>query len=204
MSPMEILLIAAGVLVVAVIAFWSWVRSSAWRQASNTARQIFPVWAAQGPFENGTQSAIAMRYAWLAISGDREKVDGMTEQFSQHANAFDADPEKWEETCHTALKSAGASVSEYVAEVNRLRAADAWTRESLDFDNFESIGTPGIEIPFTVADVERAYEAKSSQVLPDSDEAHRLEDAYRRAHRLAELSEAAGLHRLKQLVKGAV
>ena len=204
MSALEILLIAVGVVVVAVIAFCSWVRSSAWHQASDTAREIFPVWAAQGPFGNGTQSAIAMRYAWLAVSGDREKVDGMTEQFSQHADSFDADPGKWEETRRTALQSADPTVSQYVAEANRLCAAEDWTRESLDFENFEAMGALDLEIPFTVADVERAHEAKSSQVSPDSEEARRLGDAYRRAHRLAQLSEKAGLHQLNQSEKGAV
>ena len=132
MSLTVILIIAVGVIVAATVAFRSWVKSRAWHGASGIARKIFPVWAAQGPFETGAESARAMHYAWLAVSEDLKKVEGMAEDFSQHSIAFDADPEEWEETRQTALKAPVAGSAVHFLIVIRLRAADTWTREIAD------------------------------------------------------------------------
>ena len=50
MSLTAILVIAVGVMIAAAVAFRSSVKSRAWRGASDIAREVFPVWAAQGAF----------------------------------------------------------------------------------------------------------------------------------------------------------
>ena len=87
MGALEILIVVCGVVVVVVIfVFRRWFKALVWREASDQAREVFPVWAAQGPFEDGSESAVAIRYAWLAVFGDRDKVDNMTQNFSRHAS----------------------------------------------------------------------------------------------------------------------
>jgi len=97
-----------------------------------------------------------------------------------------------------ALQAVRPSLSSYVAEVKRLPAVDAWTKECLDFDNFEAIGVLGLDIPFTVAAVEQAYQTKDSPLSSDPKAASRVQDAFPRPHRLADLSAAAGLDHLKE------
>ncbi len=189
-----------GGVTVAAVGVWLSVKTFSRRRASIVARRVFPVWAAQGPFATGLESATAMRYAWQAVSGGRQKVDRMAKQFSKHAASYDADPAAWEETRSVSLRVANSELSSYVAEAKRLRAVDAWMKESLDFDNFEAVGTLGLTIPFTPADVDAAYATKARQTNPGTRAAEQLHDAYRRAHRLAELSEAAGVDRLKGLI----
>lgn len=66
-------------------------------KASQIVAQVFAVWAAQGPFENGEVSASSLRYATLAVRGMDSLDDKKSkEAISMHACAYDADPERWE------------------------------------------------------------------------------------------------------------
>ena len=71
------------------------------------ARQALPVWAAQGPFESGAESAAAMRRAWLAVSGP-DQTEKMADAIRQHEEEFEADPEDWEETRRAAADAASS------------------------------------------------------------------------------------------------
>lgn len=64
--------LVAIVVVGILIGFKFWVRSRATADASIVAREVFPVWAAQGPFDSGTSSATAMQYAYVAVRGPEE------------------------------------------------------------------------------------------------------------------------------------
>ena len=54
---------------------------------------INAVWAVQGPFKNGAESAQAMRYATKAVGG----ADSFYNEIDKHAAAYDAHPARWEE-----------------------------------------------------------------------------------------------------------
>ena len=50
------------------------------------------VWAVQGPFKDGTESAQAMRYASKAVGGP----DAFYDAIDRHPAAYDAHPDRWE------------------------------------------------------------------------------------------------------------
>ena len=66
-------------------------------QASKITGEIYSVWAALGPFENGAASAKAMRYANLVVRGYKDSDDKKSkEAISLHKKAYNTDPERWE------------------------------------------------------------------------------------------------------------
>ena len=80
------------------------------------------MWAAQGPFRDGSESALAMRYAWLAVFGDFKKVATMTDMFRKHQDEFDSNPAVWERNRAIALDiKATTMLPKYLDEVRRLR-----------------------------------------------------------------------------------
>src|SRR5262245_57194610 len=93
MSAIEIFILVVALVVTDTVAFRIWLTSSGmFRGAAVTWANIMPAWAAQGPFQTGTESAVAMRYAWLAVWGDRPNVDEMADGFAKHAKSFDRIP----------------------------------------------------------------------------------------------------------------
>jgi hypothetical protein len=97
-------------------------RSHARRVASNAAKQVFPVWALQGPFASGADSAAAMRGAWLAVFG-AEQAGKMAGAIEQHRLAYDNDPEAWEKIRREAAKDADSqarTLAEGIAAAERL------------------------------------------------------------------------------------
>ena len=96
-----------GIVIVIVLAIRRLLFSRALKTASDMAKQVFPVWAAQGPFDSGVQSAAAMRNAYLAVFGANQ-TEEMADAIEGHEAAYDADPETWEETRRTALKGASS------------------------------------------------------------------------------------------------
>lgn len=54
--------------------------------------KINAVWAVQGPFKNGAESAQAMRYATKAVGG----ADAFYNKIDKHVAAYDAHPDRWE------------------------------------------------------------------------------------------------------------
>ena len=91
MDTAQVVLLIALIVAGGAFAFRYWIRSQAMKQAAEVTRDIYPVWAAQGPFGSGTQSAGAMRYAYLTVRGP-EEAERMADAIAKHAQAFDADP----------------------------------------------------------------------------------------------------------------
>jgi|GEM_PF-1339452 len=118
------LMMGGAVVVVLVLVFagyryWSKRGES---QAPDVFTKINAVWAVQGPFKNGAESAQAMRYATKAAEGPDEFYN----QIDKHAAAYDAHPSRWEgirkaslafakgdefEACLEAAKKLGAVVN---------------------------------------------------------------------------------------------
>ena len=74
---------------------------------SDISGQAFPVWAAQGPFDCGADSASAMRKAYLAVLGFDE-TEKLSDGIRQHATAYDDDPGTWEESRRRAVEVANS------------------------------------------------------------------------------------------------
>jgi len=96
MTTNETLLVV--VLVIALVAFLlrSWFASRGRAQGSGIAHEVLSVWAAQGPFESGDQSAAAMRSAYIDVLGP-EGAESFAEAIAKHAVAFDNEPDEWEQ-----------------------------------------------------------------------------------------------------------
>lgn len=90
---MKTALFVIATLIIVFLGYRAW-QSNAFNTASEMAQDVFPVWAGQGPFENGTDSAIAMWAAWSVVLGP-DKAQQDTEAFVQHQKTYDADPETW-------------------------------------------------------------------------------------------------------------
>ena len=59
--------------------------------------EIYTVWAAQGPFENGEDSAKAMRRAIIVVRGkDALEDNKFNEAIIRHADAYNSDTQRWE------------------------------------------------------------------------------------------------------------
>ena len=116
--------IVLGVIAVIVLVFvgyhyWSKGKNN---KPDDTFAIINAVWAVQGPFKNGAESAQAMRYATKAVGG----ADLFYNEIDKHAAKYDAHPDRWEgirqgslqfakgerfETCLEAAKKLGAVVN---------------------------------------------------------------------------------------------
>jgi hypothetical protein len=106
------------------ILFWLSSRSRASKRAISMARQVFPVWAGQGPFASGAESAAAMHNAYMVVMGP-EQAEGMADAIAKHAAAFDRDPATWEETRRDAAQAAGPETADFVSMAKRAGAKDA-------------------------------------------------------------------------------
>lgn len=95
------------------------------------AQQVFPVWAAQGPFESGEESAAAMRYAYSAVRGP-EEAERMAETIAKHAAAYDSNPAAWERTRQEAARSAGPETEEFVTIAKGLAAMNSLNKDFLE------------------------------------------------------------------------
>jgi hypothetical protein len=117
------IIVSAAIFVVGLVVVGIFLlRSHARKMASNAAKQVFPVWALQGPFASGADSAPAMRNAWLAVLG-AEQTAKMAASIEQHRTAYDNDPEAWEETRREAAEEAGSharTLAEGIAAAERL------------------------------------------------------------------------------------
>lgn len=90
---MKKLVVILAVLIIGFVGYRAW-QSNVFNTATEMAQEVFPVWAGQGPFENGTGSAIAMWAAWSVVFSPDEAQQN-TETFLQHRETYDADPETW-------------------------------------------------------------------------------------------------------------
>lgn len=67
------------------------------KKAGKIGVEIYTVWAAQGPFENGEDTAKAMRRAIIAVRGkDALEDNKFNEAIIRHADAYNSDPQRWE------------------------------------------------------------------------------------------------------------
>lgn len=112
------------VVATATLLFWRRIRAHAHRQAAGMAREVFPVWAAQGPFESGAESAAAMRYAYMAVKGPDE-VERMAEAIDNHASAYDSDPTGWERTREEVTQTPGVRTERFVTIAKGVAATAA-------------------------------------------------------------------------------
>jgi hypothetical protein len=71
------------------------IKRSRRKKSADMSMSLFPVWAGQGPFKDGTESAHAMYGAWLVIFGN-EQTEEAKKVFDNHKASYDASPEKWE------------------------------------------------------------------------------------------------------------
>jgi len=125
-----LILIATAVLAALL---WQWYRSHIFKRASGLARRVFPVWAAQGPFDSGEESAAAMRHAYLAVFGAEEaEKRGMVEAISKHASAYDSNPAAWEQNRQQAMQSANTETEEFVTIAKGLAAIDSLNKDFLE------------------------------------------------------------------------
>lgn len=111
----EIIILATVIALVAFVLRARWAKKRGYEMASEKARQVFPVWAVQGPFNSGEESAAAMRKAYIAVLGPE---DGATKEdiLNQHVAAFDKNPKAWEELRVLALNGGYQSMQQIVPE----------------------------------------------------------------------------------------
>lgn len=103
----EIIVATIIVVVLGAVAFKVWMKKQIMIRAGQLTSEMYAVWAAQGPFENGGSSAIAMRYAHAAVRGPESIKDvGEAEAFTKHAAAYNADPQCWESLRQKSLSGA--------------------------------------------------------------------------------------------------
>lgn len=128
--------IAVFVLIAAAIIIsllFKWHKESVLKRASILASKVFPVWAEQGPFDSGEQSAAAMRYAFLASFGKEEAEKmGMMKTISSHAHAFDSNPVAWELNRQKAKQLASTETEKLVAIAKGLAAIDSINKDLLE------------------------------------------------------------------------
>lgn len=86
------IVISGIVVVVLVLAGYLYLNKKTKSQADDVFVKINAVWAVQGPFKNGAESAQAMRYATKAVGGP----DSFYNEIDKHAAAYDAHPDRWE------------------------------------------------------------------------------------------------------------
>lgn len=89
-----IVIIFIAIAIVALIG-WLWWRKHIFNLAAQMSKNLFPVWAGQGPFENGTESAAAFKAAYTVVMG-QEETNKNEETFLKHQIAYDNDPDTWE------------------------------------------------------------------------------------------------------------
>lgn len=90
--------------------------------AKRIAKGILIVWAMQGPFKNGEESAMAMRCADEAVRGPGALKNAVIEEsVLKHAASYDEHPQEWESVREKALSNAGGQEFEkYLAIAKRL------------------------------------------------------------------------------------
>lgn len=88
----KIMVGGAVVVLVLVFAGYRYWNKETKSQEDDVFVKINAVWAVQGPFKNGAESAQAMRYATKAVGGP----DSFYNEIDKHAAAYDAHPDRWE------------------------------------------------------------------------------------------------------------
>jgi len=133
MTNLHLTVLILLLVVVLAALLWHRYRSNVFKRASGLSRRVFPVWAAQGPFDSGEESAAAMRYAYLAVFGleEAERM-GMTEAIAKHGAAYDSNPAAWEQNRQEAVRSASSETEEFVTIAKGLAAMDSLNKDFLE------------------------------------------------------------------------
>ncbi|MBT3373256.1 MAG: hypothetical protein HOA08_03575 [Rhodospirillaceae bacterium] len=123
-TAITILLVVLLVILGSWLGFRHWVNSRAFDVASDVAKQVMPVWAAQGPFDNGAHSAFAMRAAFTVVMG----AEYLAGEVEGHKESFDDGPGEWEAIRRTALEHATPETDAYIDEAMAIAALESLKR----------------------------------------------------------------------------
>jgi len=118
---------ALSILFVLGVLLWWWRRKRARTKAGGMAQAIFPVWAELGPFDSGKNSAVAMRYAFLACGVDLDE-----EALNTHQIAYDQNPERWEENRRLAKERYDEEMEYYVTVARCIEATELLNLDILE------------------------------------------------------------------------
>ena len=96
------------------------------KKAVTIGVEIYTVWAAQGPFENGEDSAKAMRRAIIVIRGkDALEDNKFNEATIRHADAYNSNPQRWERLREESLfVNKSKEFGKYVEMVKQMASND--------------------------------------------------------------------------------
>ena len=121
--------IVVGTVISVIVVILGFVFFNVWQkhlkvQAGRILIDVNAVWAVQGPFKNGEESAKAMRYATEAVRGPESIKDPATaEAILKHAASYDEQPQKWESLRQECLSGAsGQKFEEHLAIAKKLGA----------------------------------------------------------------------------------
>ena len=128
MGTPEIFVLAVLGILGIVVAVKLLLRLQAHKDASDLAKQVFPVWAAQGPFHSGAESAAAMRNAYLAVFGP-DQTKEMADAIEGHETAYDGNPTAWEKNRRLALDAAS---SDALTLAEGIAAAEGLNKEWIE------------------------------------------------------------------------
>lgn len=128
MGTPEIIVLVVLCIFGIVVAARVLLRSQAHKNASDLAKQVFPVWAAQGPFNSGAESAAAMRNAYLAVFGP-DQTEEMADAIEGHETAYDGNPTAWEKNRRLALDAAS---SDALTLAEGIAAAEGLNKELIE------------------------------------------------------------------------
>jgi len=109
-----------GLVFLAKVVFKRWVKTKAMTEVGEVVQEVYPVWAALGPFDSGVESARAMRYAFAAVIGPVEAMQMLGEEpFVKHAQSFDSSSE-WETLRQGLLKNPRSKTDEHTKTARML------------------------------------------------------------------------------------
>lgn len=122
MPSLDIALLIALVLAFVGFSLWRWQRRvKMWQKAQARGRVVSMVWARQGPFRSGEDSAAAMRRAFLAVFGPEQAEQmGMSVALAGHVETYDADPETCERNRQQAAELSDHEIERLVDVAKRL------------------------------------------------------------------------------------
>ena len=127
MNNIALILIAIAIIALLV---WLWWRKHIFNLAAQMSKNLFPVWAGQGPFENGAESAAAFKAAYTVVMG-KEETNNNADTFTKHQIAYDNDPNTWE---NLRIKSIAESdeINDLITMANALTAMDSLNEDLLE------------------------------------------------------------------------
>jgi hypothetical protein len=161
-------IVIAIILCLAFGSFWVIKKKRDTLKASKIVKEVYDVWAAQGPFQNGDASAKAMRYATLAVRGYDSLADSkFKEAISLHARAYNNDPSKWEAFRKEALScSKSENFEEQLKMVNRIAEND----NALDNFGNRLIKNESKESKDLIVFLNEAYKSRKGRNIENSGE----------------------------------